>query len=158
MNTYEVMKIRSEQIKSGRHRDKWDDFIDSTPVPCGCCVDILPAIKRKRQDTRNHVGLNTDTKTLIGPPMIYTVAHFNWEGDGITALYNNDNLVMDGDYYHDKIDSLIEGYFLCLIYMDVKFEREDVYVSGKDFPEGECHAPETLSELKCTYPWTSEPE
>jgi hypothetical protein len=85
---------------------------------------------------------------------IYTVAHLNWEGDGITALYYGDECIMEGDWYHNKIDSVIEGFFEGLKHSKKSFEKEEIYVSGDDFPEDECNAPATLTELKNNYPWT----
>lgn len=86
----------------------------------------------------------------------YTVAHLNWEGDGITALYEGDALLMEGDYYHDKIDDKIEGFFQGLDHQGADYGRQDIYVSGDDFDD--CNAPSGLDELKESYPWTEEAE
>jgi hypothetical protein len=86
----------------------------------------------------------------------FTVAHLGWEGDGITALYNGDALIMEGDYYHDKIDDRIEGFFEGLDHQKVNYVRNDVYVSADDFDD--CEAPEGLDLLKDAYPWTEEPD
>lgn len=86
----------------------------------------------------------------------YTVAHLNWEGDGITALYKQDDLVVEGDYYHDKIDQYIDGYFAGLEDAGVVYSRNDIYVSGDVFEE--CNAPAGLDELKETYEWSEEAE
>lgn len=49
---YRAMKHRSEQIKSGRHRDRWGDFIDDTP-PCTCCgPKDEQNIQRNRRDSK----------------------------------------------------------------------------------------------------------
>lgn len=86
---------------------------------------------------------------------LYTVAHLNWEGDGITALYRGDELIMEGDYYHDKIDDRIEGFFSGLDEAGHDYGRRDIYVSGTDFQD--CNAPSGLDELKDGYRWTLEP-
>ncbi len=87
------------------------------------------------------------------PVRSFTVAHLNWEGDGITALYDGDKCVMDGDYYHDKIDSMIEGFFAALEHIGFDYERDDIYVSGEEFSEDICYAPQSLTELKAQYNW-----
>ena len=87
---------------------------------------------------------------------VFTIAHLNWEGDGITALYHDDQLIMEGDYYHDKIDDRIEGFFEGLHFAGVEYTRDDVYVGGEDFDD--CSAPATLTDLKVRYKWTLEPE
>lgn len=39
------------------------------------------------------------------------------EGDGYTALYSvNGNLVMEGDYYHNKINDKIDGFLYGIAY------------------------------------------
>lgn len=82
----------------------------------------------------------------------YTVAHLNWEGDGITALYRGDELILEGDYYHDKSDDHIEGFFRGLDEAGTNYVRDDIYVSGDDFDD--CNAPSGLDELKDAYPWS----
>lgn len=87
---------------------------------------------------------------------VFTIAHLNWEGDGITALYQDDKLIMAGDYYHDKIDDRIEGFFEGLRFAGIEYMRGDVYVSGEDFDD--YSAPATLTDLKVRYKWSLEPE
>ena len=43
--------------------------------------------------------------------MSYRIINYNPDGDGITVLYLDGELVTFGDYYHDKIDNYLEGYF-----------------------------------------------
>lgn len=40
----------------------------------------------------------------------FKIVRFNPEGDGVTALYMNDKLYTHGDYYHNKIDTWIDGF------------------------------------------------
>lgn len=88
-------------------------------------------------------------------PAIYTVAHLNWEGDGIIAVYRSNQNILEGDQYHDDIGAKIDGFFLGLNEAEFDHEREDIYVSGNYFDD--CYAPETLAGVK-DYPWTEEPD
>lgn len=90
----------------------------------------------------------------------FTVVHIAYESDGITALYDDDKLVVEGDYYHDKIDSLIEGFFLGLDHVKIEYERADIYISDEhyDVVYGPEDVSESLTALKATYPWTADPE
>lgn len=88
----------------------------------------------------------------------YTVVHIAYEGDGLTALYDNDYLVTVGDYYHDKINSYIDGFFFGMGYNDIKYVREDIYISEDEYdviygPE----IPNRLSVLKKSYKWSKTP-
>ena len=85
----------------------------------------------------------------------YTIAHIAWEGDGITALYEGDDLIVYGDYYHNKINEYIDGFFFALGCYDIKYNKEDIYISEDDFdvtygPE----LPHLLSILKKSYKWS----
>ena len=95
-------------------------------------------------------------KDRVDMAVLYTVAHLGWEGDGITALYKQDDLIMEGDYYHDKIDDRIEGFFAGLEDAGVVYSRNDVYVSADVFDD--CNAPAGLDELKSEYEWSEEAE
>lgn len=86
---------------------------------------------------------------------IYTVVHFNWEGDGITALYRGEQNILEGDEYHNDINAMIDGFFLGLNDAGFANKREDIYISGDHFED--CYAPKTLTEAKA-YPWTEEPD
>ena len=44
----------------------------------------------------------------------FKIIKINTDGDGMTGLYKNGILVTYGDYYHNKIDDWIEGYFSAL--------------------------------------------
>lgn len=60
----------------------------------------------------------------------------NPSGDGYDAIYIDGKLLMDGDYYHDKIDEKMEG-----ILKYLKFQKEKYKVKGYGFdvrPEDDC--------------------
>ena len=42
--------------------------------------------------------------------MKFTILTVNPHGDGYTHLYLDNNLICQGDYYHDKIEDYIKGY------------------------------------------------
>lgn len=42
--------------------------------------------------------------------MKIVIVHINPAGDGVTAMYIDGKLRIEGDYYHDKIDHWIDGY------------------------------------------------
>ena len=98
--------------------------------------------------------MKKDHQTPIVVAETFTVAHLNWEGDGITAMYRGDQLVMEGDEYHNKITTAIDSYLEGLAEGGVNVIREDIYVSGDHFEEFE--APEGLDELKEGWPWTED--
>lgn len=85
---------------------------------------------------------------------LYTVAHLGWEGDGIMALYKQDDLHTEGDEYHNDISTWIEGFFAGLDEAGYSYSRQDIYVSDEHFEE--CNAPSGLDELREQYPWQNE--
>ena len=44
----------------------------------------------------------------------FTIVYFNPQSDGVTAIYRGSKLFYCGDYYHNKIDQIWEGYELAL--------------------------------------------
>ncbi|MBW3113525.1 hypothetical protein KYJ26_16850 [Bacillus sp. MCCB 382] len=49
-----------------------------------------------------------------------------YDGDGEMALVDEKNeSIMIGDYYHDKIEDTIYGFFMGLKYAGVEYERID---------------------------------
>lgn len=45
------------------------------------------------------------------------------EDGAVTTLLNEENIeVMSGDYYHDKIDDKIDGFFSALDYLGIEYE------------------------------------
>jgi len=72
-----------------------------------------------------------------------TIVHIHPEGDGVTAMYINDELYASGDYYNDKIDDWICGFIEGLEYTDVAFNVINLYVLDSYFdqlndPDWEC--------------------
>ena len=87
---------------------------------------------------------------------LYTVVHLGWEGDGIMALYMQDNLHTEGDEYHNDISTWIEGFFAGLDEAGVSYSRQDLYVSDEHW-DGDS-APSGLDELRDMYPVQTEDE
>lgn len=42
------------------------------------------------------------------------------------------NILLSGDYYHDKIDSQLEGFFSCLDYLGVEYKIEETFMESDD--------------------------
>lgn len=42
------------------------------------------------------------------------------------------NIVLDGDWYHDKIDSKIEGFLIALDHLGIKYELEKRKTNSQD--------------------------
>ncbi len=63
-------------------------------------------------------------------------------GEGPQGLYLNHYLVEEGDYYHDKIASKIEGWFACLHFLGWKGKYNKMLFIGDpgDIPEMELPA------------------
>ena len=91
--------------------------------------------------------------------MIWTVVHYGWEGDGITALYDSEGkLHLVGDEYHDQIGTYIEGFLEGTRYAGETMVRIDKYVNQDNFDvvygEGAC---DSLDELYSKYKvWNKE--
>ncbi|MED4172594.1 hypothetical protein P4631_09115 [Halalkalibacterium halodurans] len=47
---------------------------------------------------------------------------FGEDGVYVTMYDAQGNIVLEGDWYHNQIDSKIEGFFECLKYMGVNYE------------------------------------
>ena len=80
-----------------------------------------------------------------------TIVEFCYGGDGNTALYENNDLVISGDYSHDKINSLIKGYILCLKRLAWETQEIRLYPTNdhKLVEDGWCHeVPKTLTTLR----------
>lgn len=81
--------------------------------------------------------------------MKYTIACFD-DAEGVMALYEGDERVMEGDYYHNKIDSLIEGFFLALEHLKISYDCVSIDVKEFDAVYGP-DIPITLSEVMAHY-------
>jgi hypothetical protein len=59
-------------------------------------------------------------------------------GDPYSVLVNNNdntgNYILAGDYYHDKIDELIDGFFIGLEYTGVEANLDVVEVATENIP------------------------
>jgi hypothetical protein len=64
--------------------------------------------------------------------MKFTIVVFNWEGDGVTALYVNGKYHIHGDYYHNKIGDWIDGFLAGLKFAKQEFSQETWYVDAGD--------------------------
>lgn len=53
------------------------------------------------------------------------VRDLEWGEDGeeVTLYDEKGNVILTGDWYHNKIDSLIEGFFVALEYLEIKYEK-----------------------------------
>lgn len=62
----------------------------------------------------NSVGSNAPSLIKLGVSRVNLVIYVNDNFEEEKALYNLDSkqVIVKGDYYHDKIDSVIEGYLL----------------------------------------------
>ena len=96
-----------------------------------------------------------DSSHIRTTPYQLTVVHLAHEIDGEKALYNGNDLVLYGDYYHDKIDHLINGSITTLHKMGIPIKVSHLYVSKYYYIPGDHTVPFTLSMLKATFP-TSE--
>lgn len=56
--------------------------------------------------------------------------YIDTDGDSGMALVEGNELILSGDWYHDKIDSLIDGFFQALVYLSVKYEVEEIEKVG----------------------------
>ncbi len=45
--------------------------------------------------------------------------------ESVKSLYMNDKLILQGDYYHDKIDDFIKGYLTALRELNVEFSLKE---------------------------------
>lgn len=65
------------------------------------------------------------------------------EDGAVTTLYEvldthaGYNLVMSGDYHHDKIDDKIEGFFNALDYLDVSYDISEIKLEENEEEEEE---------------------
>lgn len=52
------------------------------------------------------------------------IRDLEWGEDGeyVTLYDENNSKVMSGDWYHNKIDSLIDGFFNALDYLGIAYE------------------------------------
>jgi hypothetical protein len=87
--------------------------------------------------------------------MIFTIVDFSDGGDGIHALYYDGQLVMAGDYYHDKInesiDAFIEGFKLAVENEADRSPRTYTKSVHYENHDNEIYdAPLTLNQLKKT--------
>ena len=59
---------------------------------------------------------------------IYIIVYNKTHDEGECALYDatNDVVIIRGDYYHNKIDSQIEGFFTALQYTKQPFEKGEI--------------------------------
>lgn len=73
-------------------------------------------------------------------------------GDGNTAFYINDELVMEGDHYHDKIDDKIEGFLKGLKFVKQGFKHKNIYPTTENphiDEEGICYSvPKNYKDLE----------
>jgi len=54
-----------------------------------------------------------------------------YEGEGMALVEVEGNrAIMSGDYYHDKIDDLIDGFFIGLDYAGITYEKESINKKG----------------------------
>lgn len=63
--------------------------------------------------------------------MKFTVVKFNYEGDGVTALYIDGKLHTHGDYYHNKIDEWIDGFLAGIKHLNWPMQQETHYIPGE---------------------------
>lgn len=48
------------------------------------------------------------------------------EDGAVTTLFNEENTeIVSGDYYHDKINDKIDGFFIALDYLGIEYEIEN---------------------------------
>jgi hypothetical protein len=59
------------------------------------------------------------------------VRDLEWGEDGevVTLRDITGKEIMQGDWYHDKIDSKIEGFFECLDFIGTDYEKETVIIN-----------------------------
>lgn len=79
--------------------------------------------------------------------MSYRIINYNPEGDGITVLYLDEVLVVSGDYYHDKIDNYLNGYFDALE-IEQPYHEAIKYSDDYDMNMTADYAFDTITELE----------
>lgn len=67
--------------------------------------------------------------------MKITIVKINPEGDGVTAMYINGEQFTSGDYYHNKIDTWIQGFLEGLDYATAEYTLEKLYVTDETSSE-----------------------
>ncbi len=84
-------------------------------------------------------------------PVKMTKVDFTGGDDGGIALYINDILVKDGDYYHDKIDTYIKGFVDGARWCGLNVIFETVYCTNEEWIEEVSQlgnpAPKNLSDI-----------
>jgi hypothetical protein len=62
----------------------------------------------------------------------FTQITFNPSGDSYDVFFHNDMLLFQGDYYHDKVESLMEGIQIYLHHTKEEFSIERCIADTKD--------------------------
>ena len=64
---------------------------------------------------------------------------YEWGEDGCyTTLFNSEGIeIISGDYYHNHIDDLIDGFFLGLDYLGIKYKKEKVSINVEEDEDNE---------------------
>lgn len=61
---------------------------------------------------------------------------YEWGEDGCyTTLFEEGNEVISGDYYHNHVDDLIDGFFIGLDYLGIKYEKEKISINIEESGE-----------------------
>lgn len=72
-------------------------------------------------------------------------------GEYVKALYIDGELFKYGDYYHDKIETLFEGFILGIKHAGIPFELEKINCSNEETNQDVCEngntPPKKLSEI-----------
>ena len=77
-------------------------------------------------------SIETDSIKNFTIQKVYDIDDSNFYGGMIKMrLVDESGIVMEGDYYHNKIKDRIEGFFEALDYFHVEYEVKTVQVNGE---------------------------
>lgn len=57
---------------------------------------------------------------------------FSYDALSVDLTDDTGEVILTGDWYHDKIDDKIDGFFVAVDYLGIKYERVDEDVNDPD--------------------------